>query len=165
MLELLALPSSGGKKLFAQRRAARRSLAAARNDTGETPFAASLDADSEVEEGKFSSGQERDRRADRAKRRVLRAHTTSRRRQFRGPHYLEPAADGARSDARRGAAFRAARDSFWSPRRARAPRLDDKVLADWNGLIDRRAGQCELFWMSRHGSPWRSAPSISSRAT
>ena len=107
--------------------------------TQEGAFAASLDADSEGEEGKFYVwSQDEIFELMGRRRRILRAHyDVSDDGNFEGHNILNRLAPIAQhSDARRGSGSPAARTFCWRARRARAAGgLDDKVLADWNGLM------------------------------
>ena len=81
--------------------------------------------------------EKRDRRIARARgRRVFRASLRRDRRwQFRGAQYSQPAESRSAQRSRRGAAFEL-RAILLDARGSRVrPGLDDKVLADWNGLM------------------------------
>jgi uncharacterized protein YyaL (SSP411 family) len=139
LLELLALASQhSGKALFAQR--ARETVQWLRREmtTEEGAFAASLDADSEGEEGKFYVWSYED---------VLKAlgiedgeyfaqhYDVKPGGNFEGHSILNRLADGPRTaeDEQRLAGLR---QKLLAVRATRIrPGLDDKVLADWNGLM------------------------------
>jgi uncharacterized protein YyaL (SSP411 family) len=139
ILELLALAyQRGGKPLFRERARETVGWLAREMTTGEGAFCASLDADSEGEEGKFYVwsrdeviqvlGQEDSEF-------FARHYDVTDGGNFEGHNILNRLKGLPRSedDERRLAALRtkllAARDT-----RVR-PGLDDKVLADWNGLM------------------------------
>ena len=116
-----------------------REMLAAPNAAGDRAFAASLDADSEGEEGKFYvwTEAEIDAGARRGVRVLQAALRRERRGQLGGAHYPQPlAAPGDARCGRRGAARQGARASCSRRARARVrPGWDDKVLVDWNGLM------------------------------
>jgi uncharacterized protein YyaL (SSP411 family) len=150
LLELLALAyQHSGKALFAER--ARETVEWLRREmtTGEGAFAASLDADSEGEEGKFYVWSLREIEqalgpdfADFAVQYDVTATGN-----FEGHNILnrlnhlprsmgegpQPGAERSRKDAAR---FSMLRGKLLELREKRVrPGLDDKVLADWNGLM------------------------------
>ena len=150
LLELLALAyQRSGKALFAER--ARETVEWLRREmtTGKGAFAASLDADSEGEEGKFYVWSLREIEqalgpdfADFAVQYDVTATGN-----FEGHNILnrlnhlprsmgegpQPAAERSRKDAAR---FSMLRGKLLELREKRVrPGLDDKVLADWNGLM------------------------------
>ena len=140
LLELLALAyQRSGNPLFRSR--ARETVAwlAREMTTAEGAFCASLDADSEGEEGKFYVWSlaeiETVLGADDAAF-FAAALRRDRRRQFRGPQYPQsPQALTAQHGGRENGSRRCATSCLrLAPARVR-PGLDDKVLADWNGLM------------------------------
>jgi uncharacterized protein len=150
LLELLALAfQRSGKELFAAR--ARETVGWLRREmtTAEGAFAASLDADSEGEEGKFYvwSGEEvlqalgpEDgvyfaRHYDVTPTGNFEGHNILNR--LKSPHADVPPQAGKEQEREADEArLRRLREKLLAARGARArPGLDDKVLADWNGLM------------------------------
>ena len=138
LLELLALAwQRGGQPLFAQR--ARETVAWLKREmtTAEGAFAASLDADSEGEEGKFyvwSKNEIVELIGPEAGEFFAEHYDVSDDGNFEGHNILNRLKNVPRSgdDEARLAALRAI---LLDARAARVrPGLDDKVLADWNGL-------------------------------
>ena len=154
--------SAAASRCFAQRARETVGWLDARDDHAEGAFCASLDADSEGEEGKFYVWSlRRDRSSCSAPEAgeffaaALRRHATT---AISKATIFSIASTRARAQrGRRSAAGAVARESCWSARDGRVrPGLDDKVLADWNGLMIARSGQCRRsFSMSRLGSRWR----------
>jgi uncharacterized protein len=139
LLELLALAwQRGGKSLFAQR--ARETVAwlAREMTTDEGAFAASLDADSEGEEGKFyvwSKSEIIKRLGPEAGEFFARHYDVTEQGNFEGHNILNQLKNSSRAEAdeTRLAGLRA---TLLEARAGRVrPGLDDKVLADWNGLM------------------------------
>ena len=139
LLELLAIAyRRSGKPLYRQR--ARETVAwlARELTTGEGAFSASLDADSEGEEGKFYVWSYDDVM------RLLgsedgeffaRHYDATPEGNFEGHNILNRLEPQPRSDAEE-ARLAALRAKLFAAREARVrPGLDDKVLADWNGLM------------------------------
>jgi len=139
LLELLALAwVRTGDELFRTR--ARETVAwlAREMTTPEGAFAASLDADSEGEEGRFyvwslAEITERLGEADAAF--FARHYDVTAEGNFEGHNILNRLKDGPRT-ADDEARLAALRQKLMPAREARVhPGLDDKVLADWNGLM------------------------------
>ena len=138
LLELLALAyQRSGTELFRQR--ARETVAWLQREmvTGEGAFAASLDADSEGEEGKFyvwSENEIVELIGPEAGGFFARHYDVSHAGNFEGHNILnrlQSVERGAAEEAR----LAALRAILLDARAARVrPGLDDKVLADWNGL-------------------------------
>ena len=107
--------------------------------TGEGGFASSLDADSEHEEGKFYVWSEAEIDAVLGARcRGFQANSTTSRR--KGIGKATPSSTGSiiptLADAETEALLARCRDKLFAVRAPRVrPGLDDKVLADWNGLM------------------------------
>ncbi|HLH88205.1 MAG TPA: thioredoxin domain-containing protein [Xanthobacteraceae bacterium] len=139
LIELLALAwLRTGKPLFASR--ARETVAWLEREmvTGEGAFAASLDADSEGEEGKFyvwSLAEMKQALGERDAELFARHYDVTEAGNFEGHNILnrlqrEP------TDQATEARLAALRDKLLAVRAHRVrPGLDDKVLADWNGLM------------------------------
>jgi uncharacterized protein YyaL (SSP411 family) len=161
LLELLALAwQRSGKPLFAER--ARETVGWLRREmtTSDGAFCASLDADSEGEEGKFyvwSKNEIIELVGPEAAEFFARHYDVTDEGNFEGHNILNRLDDGSRSaddDAR----LVALRAILLDARTARVrPGLDDKVLADWNGLMIAalvNAGivfdEPEWFAMARH---------------
>ena len=129
-------PRRASKALYRAARAGDGRLARARDAQAEGAFSASLDADSEGEEGKFYVWSiRRDRRcwAPRTPNSSppLRRHEDG---NFEGHNILNRLSAGARR--RREHRLAPLRAKLLARRAARVrPGLDDKVLADWNGLM------------------------------
>jgi uncharacterized protein YyaL (SSP411 family) len=139
LLELLAIAyRRSGKPLYRQR--ARESVAwvAREMTTGEGAFSASLDADSEGEEGKFYvwSYDEVIRQLGSEDGEFFARHyDVTPEGNFEGHNILNRLEPQPRSDADE-ARLAALRARLFAAREARVrPGLDDKVLADWNGLM------------------------------
>jgi uncharacterized protein YyaL (SSP411 family) len=139
LLELLALAyQRGGNALFATR--ARETVEWLRREmtTPEGAFSASLDADSEGEEGKFdvwSKNEIIELIGPEAGGFFMRYYDVSDEGNFEGHNILNRSTAPERSDAGE-ARLKALRDILLDARSARVrPGLDDKVLADWNGLM------------------------------
>ena len=141
LLELLALAYQRGgpnKALFAAR--ARETVEWLKREmtTGEGAFSASLDADSEGEEGKFyvwSKNEIIELLGPEAAEFFARHYDVTDDGNFEGHNILNRSQNAARSaaDEARLAALRAI---LLAARASRIrPGLDDKVLADWNGLM------------------------------
>jgi uncharacterized protein len=139
LLELLALAyQRSGNALFAVR--ARETVEWLKREmtTKEGAFAASLDADSEGEEGKFyvwSKNEIIELIGPEAGEFFARHYDVSDEGNFEGHNILNRLKDGPRSEAdeTRLASLRAI---LLEARAGRVrPGLDDKVLADWNGLM------------------------------
>jgi hypothetical protein len=138
LLELLALAHArGGNVLFRDRARETVGWLAREMTTAEGAFAASLDADSEGEEGKFyvwSKNEIVELIGPEAGGFFMRHYDVSDEGNFEGHNILNRLASVARSaaDEARLAALRAI---LLEARAGRVrPGLDDKVLADWNGL-------------------------------
>jgi hypothetical protein len=139
LLELLALSfQRTGNELFATR--ARETVEWLKREmtTPEGAFAASLDADSEGEEGKFyvwAKNEIIELIGPEAGGFFMRHYDVSDAGNFEGHNILnrlEKVERGPREEAR----LKALRDILLDARSARVrPGLDDKVLADWNGLM------------------------------
>jgi uncharacterized protein YyaL (SSP411 family) len=139
LLELLALAyQRGGNALFATR--ARETVEWLKREmtTPEGAFSASLDADSEGEEGKFyvwSKNEIIELIGPEAGGFFMRYYDVSDEGNFEGHNILNRSTAPERSDAGE-ARLKALRDILLDARSARVrPGLDDKVLADWNGLM------------------------------
>jgi uncharacterized protein len=139
LLELLALAwQRSGRPLFAQR--ARETVAwlVREMTTGEGAFAASLDADSEGEEGKFyiwSKSEIVELLGPEAGELFARHYDVTDQGNFEGHNILNRLTNlpGPETDEVRIASLRA---TLLQARARRVrPGLDDKVLADWNGLM------------------------------
>ncbi|HUI98386.1 MAG TPA: thioredoxin domain-containing protein [Xanthobacteraceae bacterium] len=139
LLELLALAHArSGKPLFAQRAHETIAWLAREMTTGEGAFSASLDADSEGEEGKFYVWSPAEIEA------VLGADDAA---VFAGHYDVAPEGNfeghtilnrlaGISADAPTEMQLAAMRAKLLAARAVRVrPGLDDKVLADWNGLM------------------------------
>ncbi len=138
LLELLALAwQRSGNELFATR--ARETVEWLKREmtTPEGAFSASLDADSEGEEGKFyvwSKNEIVELIGPEAGGFFMRHYDVSDEGNFEGDNILNRSNAPQRSDADE-ARLKALRDILLDARGARErPGLDDKVLADWNGL-------------------------------
>jgi hypothetical protein len=139
LLELLALAAKrSGNTLF--RRRAQETVEWLKREmtTKEGPFAASLDADSEGKEGKFYVWSKAEiidvLGADEAEF-FAKHYDVSDEGNFEGHNILNRLDDGARSEADE-ARLTALRGNLLAARAGRVrPGLDDKVLADWNGLM------------------------------
>ena len=138
LLELLALAfQRTGNALFATR--ARETVEWLKREmtTPEGAFSASLDADSEGEEGKFyvwSKNEIIELIGPEAGGFFMRHYDVSDAGNFEGHNILNRSQSLPRSDADE-ARLKALRDILLDARAARVrPGLDDKVLADWNGL-------------------------------
>jgi uncharacterized protein len=139
LLELLAIAyERTGKKLYRQR--ARETVAWLQREmlTAEGAFAASLDADSEGEEGKFYVWS-----YDEVMRQLgiedgeffARAYDVTPDGNFEGHNILNRLRAPVASEAEEGR-LGALREKLLAARAVRVrPGLDDKVLADWNGLM------------------------------
>lgn len=139
LLELLALAfQRNGNALFATR--ARETVEWLKREmtTPEGAFAASLDADSEGEEGKFyvwSKNEIIELIGPEAGGFFMRHYDVSDEGNFEGHNILNRSTAPERSDAAE-ARLKALRDILLDARSARVrPGLDDKALADWNGLM------------------------------
>jgi uncharacterized protein YyaL (SSP411 family) len=139
LLELLALAwQRCGNELFATR--ARETVAWLTREmtTKEGAFCASLDADSEGEEGKFyvwSKNEIIELIGPEAGGFFMRHYDVSDEGNFEGHNILNRSNAPARAVADE-ARLKALRDILLDARSARVrPGLDDKVLADWNGLM------------------------------
>jgi len=139
LLELLALAfARSGNELFRQR--ARETVEWLQREmtTPEGAFAASLDADSEGEEGKFyvwSKNEIIELIGPEAGNFFARHYDVSDEGNFEGHNILNRLEGVERSDAAE-ARLAALRAILLDARSARVrPGLDDKVLADWNGLM------------------------------
>jgi uncharacterized protein len=139
LLELLALAwQRSHKPLFAQRASETVAWLAREMTTGEGAFCASLDADSEGEEGKFyvwSKNEIIELIGPEAGEFFARHYDVTDEGNFEGHNILNRLQNSPRSEADepRLASLRAV---LLSARDARVrPGLDDKVLADWNGLM------------------------------
>ncbi len=139
LLELLALAfQRSGSPLFAQR--ARETVAwlAREMTTGEGAFAASLDADSEGEEGKFyvwSKNEIIELLGPDAGEFFARHYDVTDEGNFEGHNILNRLNAVPRSEADE-ARLSSLRKILLDARDGRVrPGLDDKVLADWNGLM------------------------------
>jgi uncharacterized protein YyaL (SSP411 family) len=139
LLELLALAfQRSGKELFRQRARETVTWLAREMTTGEGAFAASLDADSEGEEGKFyvwSKNEIVELIGPEAGEFFARHYDVSDEGNFEGHNILNRLQNGARS-ATDEARLAGLRTILLEARAGRVrPGLDDKVLADWNGLM------------------------------
>jgi|ERR1700688_3172765 len=139
LLELLALAfQRGGNPLFRAR--ARETVEWLRREmtTGEDAFAASLDADSEGEEGKFyvwSKNEIIELLGHEAGEFFAAHYDVTDDGNFEGHNILNRLNKVARTDADE-TRLSAMRTILLDARAARVrPGLDDKVLADWNGLM------------------------------
>ncbi|MDO9412819.1 MAG: thioredoxin domain-containing protein [Pseudolabrys sp.] len=139
LLELLALAyQRGGNALFATR--ARETVEWLKREmtTPQGAFSASLDADSEGEEGKFyvwSKNEIIELIGPEAGGFFMRHYDVSDEGNFEGHNILNRSNAPARSEADE-ARLKALRDILLDARAARVrPGLDDKTLADWNGLM------------------------------
>ena len=139
LLELLALAfQRSGTPLFAQR--ARETVEWLRREmtTGEGAFAASLDADSEGEEGKFyvwSKNEIVELIGPEAAEFFAPRYDVTDEGNFEGHNILNRLKDGPRNEAEETRLARL-RAILLEARTGRVrPGLDDKVLADWNGLM------------------------------
>ncbi len=169
LLELLALAyQRSGKPLFRQRARETVDWLQREMTTAEGAFAASLDADSEGEEGKFyvwSQDEIVELIGPEAGGFFARHYDVSDEGNFEGHNILNRLQRVDAQRRRRGAAGRAARHPARGARAARAARPRRQGAGRLERPDDRRAGQCRRrFWMSRPGSTWPGAPSISSRA-
>jgi uncharacterized protein YyaL (SSP411 family) len=135
---IASLAYGAGNKLFATR--ARETVEWLKREmtTPEGAFAASLDADSEGEEGKFyvwAKNEIIELIGPEAGGFFMRHYDVSDAGNFEGHNILnrlEKVERGPREEAR----LKALRDILLDARAARVrPGLDDKVLADWNGLM------------------------------
>ncbi len=138
LLELLAIAYlRSGKPLYRQR--ARETVAwlAREMTTGEGALSASLDADSEGEEGKFyvwSYDEVMRQLGSEDGEFFARHYDVTPEGNFEGHNILNRLEPQPRSDADE-ARLAALRAKLFAAREARVrPGLDDKVLADWNGL-------------------------------
>ncbi|MBI3702606.1 MAG: thioredoxin domain-containing protein [Rhizobiales bacterium] len=139
LLELLALAfQRDGNPLFAQRARETVGWLAREMVTGEVAFAASLDADSEGEEGKFyvwSANEIIELIGPEAGGFFARHYDVSQAGNFEGHNILNRLHSVERGPAEE-ARLTALRAILLDARAARVrPGLDDKVLADWNGLM------------------------------
>ena len=139
LLELLALAwQRSGKSLFAQR--ARETVGWLEREmtTGEGAFAASLDADSEGEEGKFyvwSKNEIVELIGPEAGEFFAQHYDVTDEGNFEGHNILNRLKTVPRSEADE-ARLSSLRAILLEARAGRVrPGLDDKVLADWNGLM------------------------------
>jgi uncharacterized protein YyaL (SSP411 family) len=139
LLELLALAfQRSGNALFAQR--ARETVGWLQREmtTPEGAFAASLDADSEGEEGKFYIWSKQDIIAllgPEDGEFFAHHYDVSEQGNFEG-HSILNRLDGVARSAEDEARLATLRDKLLAARASRVrPGLDDKVLADWNGLM------------------------------
>ncbi|MGA9209802.1 MAG: hypothetical protein WB347_18510, partial [Terriglobales bacterium] len=139
LLELLAIAyRRSGKPLYRQR--ARETVAwlAREMTTGEGAFSASLDADSEGEEGKFYVWSYADvmrQLGNEDGEFFARHYDVTPEGNFEGHNILNRLSPQARDETDE-ARLTALRTRLMAARGARVrPGLDDKVLADWNGLM------------------------------
>jgi uncharacterized protein YyaL (SSP411 family) len=139
LLELLALAyQRSGNALFATR--ARETVEWLKREmtTPQGAFSASLDADSEGEEGKFyvwSKNEIIELIGPEAGGFFMRHYDVSDEGNFEGHNILNRSTAPPRSEADE-ARLKALRDILLDARAARVrPGLDDKALADWNGLM------------------------------
>jgi hypothetical protein len=139
LLELLALAfQRSGNALYATR--ARETVEWLKREmtTKEDAFCASLDADSEGEEGKFyvwSKNEIIELIGPEAGGFFMRHYDVSDEGNFEGHNILNRSNAPARTEADE-ARLKALRDILLDARAARVrPGLDDKTLADWNGLM------------------------------
>ena len=159
LLELLAIAyRRSGKPLYRQR--ARETVAwlAREMTTGEGAFSASLDADSEGEEGKFYVWS-----YDEVMRQLgsedgdffARRYDATPQGNFEGHNILNRLTAQPHDDADE-ARLAALRAKLFAARETRVrPGLDDKVLADWNGLMIAALANASLLArrtvMAQHG--------------
>ncbi len=139
LLELLALAfQHSGNELFATRARETVEWLAREMTTKEGAFCASLDADSEGEEGKFyvwSENEIIELIGPEAGGFFARHYDVSAEGNFEGHVILNRSQSVPRTEADE-ARLKALRDILLDARSARVrPGLDDKVLADWNGLM------------------------------
>ncbi|MCF8475625.1 MAG: thioredoxin domain-containing protein [Pseudolabrys sp.] len=139
LLELLALAyQRRGNSLFATRARETVGWLSREMTTPEGGFAASLDADSEGEEGKFyvwSKNEIIELIGPEAGGFFMRHYDVSDEGNFEGHNILNRLNTLPRTDADE-ARLKALRDILLDARAARVrPGLDDKILADWNGLM------------------------------
>ena len=139
LLELLALAyQRSGKALFAARSRETVEWLKREMTTKEGAFAASLDADSEGEEGKFYVWSKNDiveLIGPEAGEFFARHYDVTDEGNFEGHNILNRLNDGQRSEADE-ARLASLRAILLEARAGRVrPGLDDKVLADWNGLM------------------------------
>ncbi len=139
LLELLAIAHQrSGKPLYRQR--AQETVAWLRHEmtTAEGAFSASLDADSEGEEGKFyvwSIGEVMRELGSEDCQFFARHYDVTLAGNFEGHNILNRLHPLPRSDVEE-ARLGKLREKLFAARGARVrPGLDDKVLADWNGLM------------------------------
>jgi len=139
LLELLALAfQRSGNDLFRRRAVETAGWLAREMTTAEGAFAASLDADSEGEEGKFyvwSRNEIVELIGPEAGEFFARHYDVSDEGNFEGHNILNRLRDADRS-AEAEARLKPLRETLLAARAQRVrPGLDDKVLADWNGLM------------------------------
>jgi uncharacterized protein YyaL (SSP411 family) len=139
LLELLALAfQRSGTRLFAQRARETVDWLAREMTTGEGAFAASLDADSEGEEGKFyvwSKNEIIELLGPDAGEFFARHYDVTDEGNFEGHNILNRLKGVPRSEADE-SRLSSLRNILLDARSGRIrPGLDDKVLADWNGLM------------------------------
>jgi len=139
LLELLALAwQRGGKTLFRQRAQETVAWLAREMTTKEGAFCASLDADSEGEEGKFyvwSKNEIVELIGPQAGEFFARHYDVTDEGNFEGHNILNRSKNVPRTEADE-ARLKELRAILLEARAGRVrPGLDDKVLADWNGLM------------------------------
>ena len=167
LLELLALAyQRSANDLFRTRARETVGWLAREMTTGEGAFCASLDADSEGEEGKFYVWSLAEIEAvlgkDDAAFFCCALRRDRRQGNFEGHNILNRLKHLPRSMEDEAGSRRCAPSC--SPRAPSGcgPGLDDKVLADWNGLMIAASRQCRIAFDEPAGSRWRRAPSCSS---